>query len=62
MESAEKDKAAIISGIEADAKTEEQEIILPNATTVRFFTNWNENDKVLKNSLTYYWTRCANCD
>jgi aminopeptidase N len=41
---------------------EEQEIILPNATTVRFFTNWNENDKVLKNSLTYYWTRCANCD
>jgi aminopeptidase N len=45
-----------------EATTEEQKIILQHATAVRFFTNWNDTEKVLKNSLTYYWTRCANPD
>jgi aminopeptidase N len=45
-----------------EATTEEKEIVLKDATTMRFFTNWNDPEKVLKNSLTYYWTQCANIE
>jgi hypothetical protein len=43
-----------------EATTEEQEIVLKDASTIRFFNSWMEPDKVLKNSLTYYWTQCEN--
>jgi aminopeptidase N len=43
-----------------EATTEEQEIVLKDASTIRFFNSLMDPDKVLKNSLTYYWTRCEN--
>jgi aminopeptidase N len=41
-----------------EATTEPQEIVLKNAKTIRFYTQWIEPDNAKGNSYTYYWTRC----
>lgn len=48
----------ITESFRLNATTQTQEIILKDAATIRFYTNWLDPENVKPNSYTYYWTRC----